>query len=200
MLAHEPLTLSENAPRTPDMPNRCQFNMPGYQCSKPAEPGTDRCSTHQMNRGIDLVQENAKRVYIAAQWRAKVGAFADDPEIKRLNEEIGILRLLLTAKLNACKTDNDLLLHSSGIAELVTRVTKAVEACDRIDYRLGMLIDRQQLRAYGQSIIALVAAFIPDPDKLKEFADRLIQDIETVGGPGSERPLLNYHPNGRNGG
>lgn len=159
----------------PEHPDRCQAIAGGsHQCFYKKIPGSDYCGMHGGNVAIEKQKLAAQRMYNLAQWQVSVGKFASHSNIKSLREEIGILRILIEKKILSCKDDNDLMLRSSSLSELVMKVGKLVESCDRIDTRLGQTLDREQLLQLGGKIVELVSEFLNDPDKLNQFAQRLI--------------------------
>ena len=55
-------------------------------------------------------------------------------ELKNLRSEIAILRMLVENKLNQCKDDYDLMLHSAGISDLVAKINLVVQSCNRLEH------------------------------------------------------------------
>jgi hypothetical protein len=167
-------------------PNQCQMSTATGQCRFEAIEGTSFCRRHGGHHRHKSNMQAAEREYIAAQWRAQVGVFADSPDIKSLRTEIGVLRMMMIKHLNSCKSDQDLMMRSSSIADLATKVEKAVTACDRLDNRLGRTLDKAQLLIFGQQVITLVSKYLESPDSIREFASELVQAIEDAGNPLAE--------------
>jgi hypothetical protein len=159
----------------PDDPERCQSMAGSQQCQYKKVQNSDYCIMHGGNVAYQKAQAASLKMYNLAQWEAAVGKFAESSHIKSLRSEIGILRVILERKLLSCKDDQDLLLRSSSLSDLVIKVGKLVEQCDRIDTRLGQTLDREQLLALGQKIVELVSQFLTDPEMLKAFAGKLVE-------------------------
>lgn len=151
------------------------------QCRLVSVTGSDKCIAHGGFHQAKSVKEQAMRHYLAAQWRATVGDMADSDDLKSLKTEIGILRMILIKIMNSCKTDQDLMMRSGTISDLVVKVQKVVESCHRLDQAWGQLLDKTQLAVFGQTIITLVAQFIHDPEVLQQFAAALVQEIKNTG-------------------
>lgn len=157
-----------------DSPDRCQGMAGSNQCQYKKVGDSDYCALHGGNISIQKAQQSAMKMYNLAQWESSVGKFASSSHIKSLRAEIGIIRVIIERKLVACKDDEDLLLRSSSISDLIMKAGKLVEQCDRIDFRLGQTLDREQLLQLGERIVELVSEFLTDPDALKAFAGRLV--------------------------
>jgi hypothetical protein len=80
-----------------------------------------------------------------------------------------------------CKTPNDLLMRSSTIFDMLGRIEKLVLACNTLDLKLGVMLDKVQLNIFGRQVVELVSEFIDDPIKLQKFANRLVQIIQMAG-------------------
>lgn len=165
----------------PDDPERCERMHVQGQCSYKRIPGSPFCAQHTSGQAHAAHEKTAARHYLAAQWRAQVGTFADDDKIKSLRTEIGILRLLLQKTMERCRSDNDLLMRSSSIGELILKIEKLVVSCHKLDTNLGETLDKGQLSLFGNTIIAIVSEFINDPQVLGKFAERLVKAIKDLG-------------------
>ena len=172
-----------------DDARRCQAVGKNGQCRMIAVEGSDKCVAHGGFHKAKALKERALRELLAAEWRAGVGTLADSDDVKSLKTEIGILRLLLVKIMNSCKSDQDLLMRSGSISDLVVKVQKVVESCHRLDQAWGQLLDKTQLAVFGQTVIQLVAeslsmANIPNcEDILQMFARRLVEEIKKTGDP-----------------
>jgi hypothetical protein len=160
-----------------DDPERCNAIAGSHQCYYKQVPGSNFCDMHGGNTARQQLDQASLKMYRLALWQAEVGQFSGHANLKSLREEIGILRMLMQTKLNQCKDAQDLMLRSSSLSELAMKITKVVEACDRIDARVGKLIDRDQILQLGEEIIKLVSTVITEPDKLQIFAKQLVNLI-----------------------
>lgn len=141
----------------PDSPDRCQAVTGKGQCQLRAVPGGKYCVAHGGASILKGQERAATRTYRVAQWRTRMSEFSDDPKVKGLREEIGILRLLLETQLNQCRDATDLMLNSQGISALVEKVEKVVVSCHKLETNLGQTMDKQALIAYAQRVISIIA-------------------------------------------
>ena len=170
-------------------PRQCQGVTSGGQCRLIAVQGSDKCIAHGGFHQARKVKAQAMREYLAARWRHEVGDMADSEDVKSLKTEIGILRMMLVKIMNSCKTDNELMMRSGTISDLVIKVQKTVESCHRLDQAWGQLLDKTQLAVFGQTVIALVSESVgglPNgSDILAAFAEKLVLEIKKTGNPAS---------------
>lgn len=139
-----------------DAPDRCQFVTAHGQCLMKQFPGSKYCKAHSM--GAERRMEDEKvRNYRLTQWKARVGDFADSKEVKSIREEIGILRLVLETRLNQCQDNEDLLLHSHAIGDLVTKIEKTVGSCHRLESQMGQLLDRQSILKFASQVVTVIS-------------------------------------------
>jgi hypothetical protein len=89
--------------------------------------------------------------------------------------------LLLTKIIGNCHSDNDLLLRSSTISEMVMKIDKLVRSCNKLDKSMGKMVNKQQLTEFGQVVIVLVAKYLPNPELLRIFADEMTEAIKMAG-------------------
>lgn len=160
---------------------RCDYMTSNGQCPYKRVAGTNRCEIHAYHNNQQTLQTQARRIYLAAQWAAQTGPFETPEQVKNLREEIGILKLTLMKIMQSCKSDQDLLMRSSSISELVVKIGKVVETAHKMDLAYGKLLDKEHLTAFGTKVIDLVSQFIKDPDVLKKFAHALVDEIKRTG-------------------
>jgi hypothetical protein len=172
----------ERAPY-PEHPDRCTAQAGHTQCPYLKVPGTDVCEIHAYHNRQRVSLTQNRKIYLAAQWQADAGPFADSDEIKSLRQEIGILRLLLFRMMESCKSPNDLLMRHSSISELILKIQKVVEACHKLEAASGGLLDKDHLSSFGLTVINLVSTYINDPDTLRKFAGALVEEIKKIGQP-----------------
>jgi hypothetical protein len=177
--------------RVPDGdPRQCDAIAGSKKCSLIRYPNSQYCIAHGGIRDADKAAEEAKKIYLASQWQREIGIFSQDPQLKSLTREIGVLRLLLTKIIGNCQTENDLLLRSSTISEMVMKIDKLVGSCDRLDKSMGKMVNKQQLTEFGQVVIVLVAKYLPNPELLRVFADEMTEAIKMAGSSPERVSLL----------
>lgn len=157
----------------PDDPHRCQGTIPNIgQCTYLAEPGIEYCPLH-MKKSRFVNREKQDYNYQLTKYRARVIEFAENPKVKNLREEIGVLRLVLEATVNRCQNDNDLLIYSGKISDMVTRIEKVVVACNTIETKTGQLLDRSAIINMIDGILQILTMHITDSDILEAIGSSI---------------------------
>jgi hypothetical protein len=159
---------------------RCGAQFDFGQCQFDAVPGATRCMTH--GGAAELYSKNKanNRIYQLEQWRHKLDKFFEDPNIKSLREEIAISRMTLEAILCKCTTDNDLLIHSGKIQQTLFQIEKLVSSCNRIEDRLGFVLDKSAVINLADQIVTIVSEYIPE-DQMLQLADSISASILATG-------------------
>ena len=165
----------------PDDPNRCQVMCKHGQCPFKAVEGGSVCQRHGANR-VELSRQNSElKNYYLTKYRDKVARLSSQPELKSLRDEIGILRMMVESKLNNIEDDTDLMLQSAQISDLVERIRKLVESCDKIDFRMGQLLDKKYVDALVSGLVTVISEEMAEVDQA--ISERIITRIlDAVGG------------------
>ena len=175
-----------------DDPERCQVTIAtSGQCRNKAVPGSTYCAVHGGNKAAEAQAKQKVRGYLVGKWRQKLDHHADNDNIKDLREDIGVMRMLVENILNLCSTENDLLMYSSKIADLVTRIEKLVSSCQRLEVQLGGMLDKNSALRLGQEIALMLTVLIMDVkasilvsfDVDEALLDRIIEDkfVDVIG-------------------
>jgi hypothetical protein len=164
-------------------PNRCQTVNAKGQCTFIAAPGSKYCHAHGGNKQIQNDKKIELRNYRLARYQARLDDFAESNHIKSLRDEIGVLRILVEERLNQCQDTNDLMLNSSVLSDLVTRIEKLVSSCHRIEASLGQLLDKTQAIQLGSEIVEIISKHINDDDILEAISGEIILSISRLGSP-----------------
>jgi hypothetical protein len=163
-----------------DDPNRCNGTTAHGQCWFVAVPGCKFCLMHGGGKQADENKKEGLRNYQLTRLAERVGAFSNNPNIKDLRDEIGILRMTLEKILEQCDTDNKLLVYSDKITNLVEKVNKIVESCQRMEERNNNLLDRKVVIVIADSIVTLIGQYVVDPDVLAELGTKICESISTA--------------------
>ena len=163
-------------------PERCQAVNKDQQCPYKRVQDSDYCLRHGGRHASEIANKEGVRNYQLAVWRDRVNKFSDNPNIKSLREEIGILRLLIENILNRCKDSHDLMLFSDRISDLIIRVEKVVASCHKLEERTGMLLDKQTIIIVADSLVKIIGNYIEDPDELQTIAGQMIEVVAKIGG------------------
>lgn len=163
-------------------PERCE-NVDGHgQCRyKRAKPSAF-CPRHGGNQALAAQEKEKIRNYQLGKWRTRVNQFADNPEVKSLREEIGILRMMLETVLGKCQDENDLLIYCGKIQELVGQIQKVVAECHRLEERTGVLLDKQTILTLADTIVKIIADHVVDPDILEMVGAKMVDVVAQMGG------------------
>lgn len=166
-------------------PNRCQGIIQNGgnagQCYYKAVIGCKYCLMHGGGTQAANNKKNALKNYQLTQYAARVGDLSNNPEIKSLREEIGILRLTLENLINMCDNSNKLLLYTDKITNLADKINKLVVSCQNIEEKNNNLLDRKVVIIIADSIVTLIGQYITDPDILLEVGSKICESIITAG-------------------
>jgi len=168
----------------PDDPNRCQCVTGHGQCYNLAIEGSRYCGAHGGNKAQDVQTQKNLSGYRLAKYQNRLSEFSDSDKIKSLRDEIGILRILIEERFNySCKTETDLLLHSGPLADLVMKVEKLVSSCDRIESKLGLMMDKTQVLQLATEIVEIIGNFVTDEATLTDIATQIAATIDRMAQP-----------------
>lgn len=162
-----------------DDPRRCQGTIPTVgQCPNKAMDGSDYCPAHGGNRAVETIKKNELKNYRLAKFKTRVTELGNSDHIFSLKEEIGILRMILEEKINACADVHDLILISGPLSDLVMKVDKITTSCERLESKLGNLLDRTKVMQFAQSIVQIISKHIEDDVILEQVADEILTVLE----------------------
>lgn len=169
-----------------DDPTRCHavnVGPHGNQCHMRSVPGSNFCPLHGGVSQENLNKKAALANYRLQQYGERVADFANNPEVKNLREEIGIVRMTLETVLNKCQDSNQLLIYSDKISHLVNQVSKLVETCQRMEEKNNNLLDRKVVIVIADSIVTLIGQYVKDPDQLNEIGGKICESIANAASP-----------------
>jgi len=153
-------------------PNRCQTVMATKGQCRNVATFNGQCPAHG---GVDRTDHT--RTYALTKYRARLDHFADDPHIKKLNEEIGILRMMLEMTLNKITDDFGLVTQASTISDLVTKIQACVTAADKLDQRHGQLLDKSVLLKFAAAVVDIISDELGDDPRVENVADRIMETL-----------------------
>lgn len=163
-------------------PERCEGVDSHGQCRYKRVATSKFCPRHGGNRALAKEEEGKVRNYHLTTWRNRVNKFADNPEIKSLREEIGIIRMMIEVVLEKCKDENDLLIFSGKIQDLIGQAQKLVESCHKLEERTGVLLDKQTILTLADTMVRLIGEHVQDADALDMIATKLVEAVAAMGG------------------
>lgn len=164
-----------------DDPRRCKAILKnGSQCYQISEDENNFCLFHSQLSLEKQIKEETRN-YALTRFKARVDDFADNPKVKNLREEIGIVRLVLEELLNQCSDAEELLIASSKITMLVGQIQRLVESAHRIENQLGLLLDRAAAMQFAEEIIKIIQDYVPNAEDLGEISEKIVIALKNVG-------------------
>lgn len=161
-----------------DSPVRCQGRGGSKgQCPFKQVEGSKYCPMHGGTAAVRAKEEEKKRIYRLQQYAERVGEIADHDQVKSLREEIGIARIVLEQLVNQCTDQMTIILHSSRIADLVTRIQKLVESCHRLEQSTGMLLDKAAALHLASVIVGIISKHVEETDTIDQISSEIVDAI-----------------------
>lgn len=158
--------------------NRCQFVIPQVgQCTNAVRAeGANFCMIH----GDHHLEKKKFYNYQLERWQRRIQDKANSPALKKLNEELGLLRMMLETKLNACVDDVDLITNSTAIIIMVEKIQSLVTSIHKMENSLGELLSKNQFFNIADKIVTILSEEIPDKELLSKVTQKIaqIQDEE----------------------
>lgn len=161
---------------------RCQANHKHGQCSYKQVDGSKYCPMHGGNKAVEARQKLVIRQYNLAQWQSRVNDFSDHESVKSLRDEIGITRMILENMITKCSDTSELLLYSSKIGELVSKVEKLVVSCNRLEGSMGMLLDKAAALNLAGQIVEIISRHVSDEQAIDSIAGEIAHAIANLNG------------------
>lgn len=158
-------------------PERCPSVTSLGQCRFKVLPGRKTCSIHVGSSSL-VSSGESKRNYRIAKWQARMEEFADNPQLKSLREEIGLLRILLEEVINSCTDKDKLIINSNKIADLVTRIEKLVKSCHSLEKSTGTLLDKAAASQLMGRVLTIITNYIEDKEIIGRIADEIVKAIK----------------------
>jgi hypothetical protein len=164
-----------------DSPNRCQGMAGNRQCLYEKAPGGNYCLIHSANTNR-AVERKEHRNYQLARIQADVDNKLFSPELKNLREEIALLRVMLEKVINGCIDDTDLLLASSKISDMVSKIQQLVTACHKIEVSSGILLDKGAVIQLANMFIAIIGKHVTDIDVIDAISKEIPLAVSQIEG------------------
>ena len=169
----------------PEHPERCQGQKrDGEQCMNLSVEHSEYCPVHGGNKGAQDTARAATRNYRLQRFTERVNAFADNPGVKSLREEIGITRMILEEVLNQCNSTGELLAYSSKIGSMIRDINSLVQSAHKLESSMGVLLDKMAVIQLSEEIVTLLSEELSDttkdilalvPEEHREKAESILQ-------------------------
>jgi len=162
--------------QNPDDLDRCQATTTYGQCINKVVNNSEYCPCHGGNKAQQSEDKKSMNLYRLAKYRARLDEFNDSHNLKSLNEEIGILRMVLEEMLNHCDTPIGLISFAPQISDLAIKIEKLVTSCYKLEKSLSNYLDKTSIIQIAQEIVNIISTKIHDP----EIIDVIVSEISTI--------------------
>ena len=173
-------------PCEPDDPNRCQATSANGQCTNLSVKNGRVCLVHGGNKVIEKQNKDGLKNYRLTKYSQRVSEFSNSSHIKDIRDEIGILRILLEEKFNACANQNELLLQASHISELIMKINTLVSSCHKLETLLGLVLDKATVVTIAEQTVAIISKYVKDANTLDDISNEIMDIIEKSSEPRAE--------------
>jgi hypothetical protein len=167
-----------------DDPLRCQHVIPSRgQCDLESVEGTKLCIMHGGKAQAAQKERAVMNNYRIQKYQSRIEEKSSCGQIKSLRDEIAILRMLIEERMNSCNDSHDLLLYSGPLSDLIMKVDKVVNSCNRLEVQLGAMLDKTQALQFSAEIVEIVARFVEDEEILASISDEIAQSLARLSVP-----------------
>jgi hypothetical protein len=160
--------------------NQCEHVNSAGQCQLKAVDGGNRCRAHGGNKQENSQKANQLRNYRLARFNAQIGEKGNSDYLLNLKDEVGVMRYILEEKLNACKNEQDLILQSGPLTDLVMKIDKVVTSCSKLEMKLGNFLDRTKITNLAQVIVQIMSEHIKDETVIEAITNDIEKALENI--------------------
>lgn len=161
--------------------DRCQAISGGGQCNLRAVENSKFCPAHGGNQALKAEENRELRNYRLNKWKARRAAeLGNSDNVTNLRDEIAILRILIEERFNQCNDAQSLLLMSSPLSDLIMKVEKIVVSCNKLESKLGNLLDRTKALQFAQVIVQIIGNYVKDEETLDKMSEEILQALDNV--------------------
>lgn len=156
--------------------DRCKASAGNNQCMNKAYEGTDFCKAHGGASIAARSEKSAIHKFREMKWYKAIKDEYDQNSIKSLHAEVAILKMLLTNMLNRIKDENDLMMQTGAVADLITKIDKVVFSCHKLDKDLSLLVDQATVMQFATTISEIVMKELHAPEdkhKLSNISNQI---------------------------
>lgn len=112
------------------------------------------------------MKKEAKRCYALGRWKDKVEKMLDPDVGTNLDEELGILRMMLELMLGKYE-EMDLLNNVSGVSAIIRDIRELLKDNKKLKSQMGELMDRAAIQRLCDTLVIIISKHVP-VDKLDE--------------------------------
>lgn len=158
----------------PSDPNRCQATYAEGQCSKLALPGRKFCRQHS---GGAAPHDQEKQAYLLsrAEYSKRLAELeAHQEPVRELQRAIALTHMLIERRLDACKTDQELMAACGPLNQLVLTMERLVKSAVQIERDLGALLSKTAVLNLAQQLVQVLIEELRDIPDYEHVVDRVI--------------------------
>jgi hypothetical protein len=162
-------------------PERCQGVGGSAQCPYKRVEGSQFCQRHGGNKALQSAERGRANMYRVQLYEQRLNELAEHDRVKSLRDEIAILRILMEETLNKCTDKSELLLYSGRISELAMKLEKLVTSCNKLEEKMGMLLDKSAALALAGQIVNIISTYVTDADIVDKISMGIIEALGKLG-------------------
>lgn len=161
----------------PGDPERCAGigRSSGSECPFKRMPSTLYCKMHHGDAHAKRAKKEALSVYNLQKYKDRVERLGDSSKPVRLDEELGVLRMLLETMLNKYE-EVELLTNSGTISHLVGQIQSCLQANVKLKSQLGNLMDRAAIDKLCDNLIQVVSQVVA-PEHMDKVSSKFASAI-----------------------
>jgi hypothetical protein len=159
---------------------RCQGVTPQGQCYNKAVEHSQFCPAHGGNRGAQTQQKKEMRNYRLAKFKNRLIELGENEQVMNLRDEIAILRVIIEEKWNQAGDAHELMLMSGPLGDLIMKVEKLVSSANRLESKLGGLLDRAKVVQFANSIVQVIGKYVTDENQLDAISEEILKSLQEV--------------------
>ena len=164
-------------------PDRCQSNNAGEQCSYKVIRTAGGEKSKYCPRHSSGSVTNKTNYRFNAQFLPRINNFADNPKLKNLGEEIGLMRTVLEVIVNRCQNDMELSMEADRIAKMVREINQLVVSCHKLEEATGQVLNKTIVVNIGSMMVSILSKYVPDKSILDRVGEEIYAAIETCASP-----------------
>ncbi len=160
--------------------DRCQAVSGGGQCNMRAVEGSKFCPAHGGNQASAKIKQEEMRNYRLSKFKARLIELGNNDNVTNLRDEVAILRIMIEERINSCADAQELMMVSSPLSDLIMKVEKVVVSCNKLESKLGNLLDRTKALQFAQTIVQIIGNYVTDEDQLEKISDEILTALDDV--------------------
>ena len=150
--------------------DRCQASAGTHQCMNKTYEGTEYCKAHGGASIAARTEKSAIHKFRKMKWYDAIKDEYDQNSIKSLHGEVAVLKMLLTNMLGRINDEHALMMQTSAVADLITKIDKVVSSCHKLDKELSLLVDQATVMQFATTISEIVMQELNTPEDREKLA------------------------------